>query len=147
MNEKEFKKLLDDEVKKVGEIKLEMDRKGLKTFCELTGHDADFYFENNLIPQGYFMTMTIPVFNSFFTAAFANLMPKVIKGVIHTSSKIEFHRPMRIDRKYTGKMTVARVEAKSGSLGDYFASDFEVVVLNEKGNWVASDLHQFFMRI
>jgi len=143
----DFQKSLEDLINKIGIKELNVEKDSLKTFCELTHHNYSFYLEKNLIPQGYLMTFTIPLFTQFFITASVDLIPKVIKGVIHTFSKIEYFGPFRMDQKYFGKIGVKNVVEKKGKMGEYFAVDFEILVSNEKGEKVASDVHQFFLRI
>ncbi len=134
-------------INKIGTKELSIEADSLKTFCVLTHHDYSFYLEKNLIPQGYLMTFTIPLFSQFFIMASVDLIPKVIKGVIHTFSKIEYFGPFRMDQKYFGKMEMKNVVEKKGKMGEYFAVDFEILVSKGKGEKVASDLHQFFLKI
>lgn len=151
MNEKnitagDFRKLLEEIVREIGPLEVAVDRGEIETYCELTGHDFSMYIEANRAPQGYFMTLTAPLFSRFFTTAGARLIPKIVKGVIHTSSKVEYFRPFEIGRRYLAKVEMGAVVEKSGNSGDYFAADIEFVVSDEKGQKVALDIHQFFLR-
>lgn len=143
----DFQGSLEDLINKIGIKELNIEKASLKKFCELTRHDYSFYLEKNLIPQGYLMTFTIPIFAQFFILASADLIPKIIKGVIHTFSRIEYYEPFRTDQKYFGKIEIKNVVEKKGKLGEYFAADFEFLLSNEQGEKVASDIHQFFFRI
>ncbi len=138
---------LNDLIKRIGTIDLNADKDSLETFCELTNHDHSLYLERNLIPQGYLMTFTIPLFTQFFLMVAVDLIPEVIKGIIHTFSEIEYFGAFRMDQRYLGKMEAKNIVEKRGTMGEYFAVDFEILVNNEKGEKVASDLHQFFLRI
>ena len=152
MNDKErisrddFQELLDDLANNIGIKELDLDIDSLKRFCEITRHDYSVYLEKNLIPQGYLMTLTIPLFSEFFILAIADLIPRVVKGVVHTFSRIEYFGPFRTHQKYLGRMQVKDVVEKKGKMGEYFAVDFEILIDNEKGEKVGSDLHQFFFR-
>ena len=48
---------------------------------------------------------------------------------------------------YKEKLEIRNIEEKVGGKGKYFVVDFEVELMNEDGIKVASDLHQFFLKI
>ncbi len=146
VSKEDFGILLNDLINEIGTLELPVGDDSLKKFCEYTGHDYSVYTENNLIPQGYLMTITIPIFTRFFKRAWGEFIPKIIKGVIHTFSTIEYYSPFKMDQKYFGKMGVKSIEEKKGKKGEYFSVDFEIIVCDDKGATVASDIHKFFLK-
>lgn len=132
---------------KISPMEFAVDEGVIRTFCETTGHDFEDCKKNNVIPQGYFMTLTIPLITRFFIEAALDELKGVIKGVIHTNSVVQYYRPLPLNGKYTGHMGVKSVVEKTGSLGNYYAVDFEVVITDGKSEELASDIHQFFLRV
>jgi hypothetical protein len=119
----------------------------LKEYCRLTGHDYALYEEGGTAPAGFLMTFTDPIVSETFLKFFIKF-PRVIKGTIHTSSKVEVLHPLKLSAKnYREKLLIRNIEEKTGSKGDYFAVDFEVVLMDGQGGKVATDAHQFFLRV
>jgi hypothetical protein len=140
---KKLKEVIDDR----GERKLRLEVDLLKEYCALTGYDYPLYQTRNLVPLGFLMTLTAPVFSEIilsFIAAF----PNVIKGVIHTSSKVAIFSPLTLSSKYYHeKLEMRNVKEKVGRKGKYLVVDLELVLMNENDVTVASDLHQFFLKM
>jgi len=126
---------------------LPLDEAALEAFCRLTGHDWPAYRARGVIPPGFFMTLTTPIMSELFIKLFV-AFPKLLKGVIHTASHVEIHDDFRLSAgPFSERLSLKQVEEKAGSKGNYFAADFEVVLLDAGGKILASDLHQFFMRV
>ena len=132
---------------KIGPVEFAVDEGIIRAFCETTGHDFDNCKKNNFVPQGYLMTLTIPLITQFFIKAALDELKGVIKGVIHTNSIIQYYRPFPLAGKYIGHMGLKSVVEKTGSLGNYYAADFEVVITDDKSEKLAGDIHQFFLRV
>ncbi len=143
----ELKEKIREVADGVGVRELPLEDEFLEEFCELTGHDYSHYLERNQIPTGFFMTFTSPIVTQVFLSFFLK-HPKLIKGVIHTGSKVEISSPLRLDKRpYSEKLEVREIVEKSGAKGKYLAVDFQVILMDSSGQKAASDLHQFFLRI
>jgi hypothetical protein len=144
---RKFREGLEEVVSDLGKKTLKMDPGKLETFCRLTGHDFEQWRERDEAPAGYLMTLTDPIVSEFFLGFFIRF-PRTIKGVIYTTSTVEWLRPIRLsETEYRETLTLKSVEEKSGSKGDYFAVEFEVALTDGQGERVASDLHTFFLRV
>jgi hypothetical protein len=142
-----FLKKLEEVIGEFGEKKLEMRKRMVEDYCSLTGHDYTRYQAIDRIPAGFLMTFTAPSISSMIISLF-NRFPGIIKGVIHTSSKLDFYAPFRLSsRFYNEKIELRGIEEKQGRMGSYFVMDFEVVLADDAGDKVVSDLHQFFLRV
>src|SRR4030042_1459818 len=125
-----FQAKLQEVVDAIGVKTLPVDLDFLKEYCRLTGHDFARCQARDLLPTGFLMTFTTPIFSELFLAFFAKL-PQLIKGVIHTTSQIEILSPLRLRAgPYQEKLTIGNLEAKRGKTGDYWAVDFEVSVMD-----------------
>lgn len=142
----DLKHLLHDVVDQIGTLELPNDAALLDAYCRLTDHDYNFYLKNNLMPQGYVMTITIPLFQKLFIGLGAKSIPSIIRGVIHTSSVVEYIEDMPMNRKYFGKIGIGALVRKKGGKGEYFAVDILFDVFNDLGRKVAADNHQFFLK-
>lgn len=118
-----------------------------KEFCELTGHDYSECICRDLAPPGFMMTLTGSTIGSMFLKFFTKF-PTVIKGVIHSKSKVEYLAPIVLSAKnFKETIAIKNVEEKSGKKGEYFVVDFEVALMDESGSKLAIDFHQFFLRV
>jgi len=143
----DFRRKLEDVINEIGVKELTLKEEFLKEYCRLTGHDYELYREKGEPPAGFLMTFTDPIVSEMFLKFFIKF-PRVIKGVIHTSSKVEYYAPLSLDTKnYSENLLVKNVEQKAGGKGDYFAVDFEVALMDDQGGKVATDAHQFFLRV
>ncbi len=142
-----FQEKLRSVVDEAGPRRLEVDLDLIERYCALTGHDFSLYRARGVIPPGFLMTFTAPAASHMIYSFFAKF-PGVVKGVIHTSSRVEYLRPMSLGAGfYTERIELKGIERKAGSKGDYFAVDFEVELTDDRGGRVATDLHQFFLRV
>jgi hypothetical protein len=133
-------------IKGIGVLDLPLDEARLSEFCRLTGHDYETYQKRGEAPVGFFMTFTDPVLSRMFLDFFLK-NPKMIKGVIHTKSRIDFKKPIKPDGTYTETIAVAGIKEKLGSKGRYFAVDFEINLMDGPGESVACDIHQYFLKV
>ncbi len=147
VTEASFREKLDEVIGGVGEKELVLDLPFLEEYCKLTGHDLSLYRARDRVPLGFLMTFTGPIFSEMFIAFFTK-HPGVIKGVIHTTSKVELFAPFRLGAgRFRESLAVRNIEEKAGRKGRYFAVDFEIVLVDGDGVKVASDVHQFFLKI
>ncbi|HUT52947.1 MAG TPA: hypothetical protein VM658_06120 [bacterium] len=141
-----FQKELEALVAETGALELRVDHDALREYCRLTGHDYAACKARDRLPAGYLMTFIDPIVTRIMVAFFVKF-PGTIKGVVHSSSRIEIFKPLTISaRPYREEMRLANLERKSGKKGDYFVADFEVILLDADGERAATDLHQFFLK-
>jgi len=142
-----FQEKLQALVTGMGVKRLLVDNDGLKEYCRLTGHDFSAYQSRDRLPIGFLMTFIDPIVTELMVAFFVKF-PGTIKGVIHSSSRIEVLKPLAISaRQYQEKLELRKLEDKAGKKGNYMVVDFEVILMDEQGARVASDIHQFFLKI
>jgi hypothetical protein len=103
-------------------------------------------FEKVPIPEAYLLTLITPLSHELFTTGIGPLLGPSVKGVIHTSSVIEFLEPLYCDTPYRLELEFAGLLRKSGKMGDYFVGTFPHKVLNGRGGLAAVDRHVFFLR-
>lgn len=124
---------------------LPIDIKLLQKYCELTGHDFEFYKSRNLIPLGFLMTLTTKLFTELFVLFFSRHR-SVIKGVVHSSSKIELYRPFLLNAEYRGTLAIKNIVEKIGKKGKFFVVDIEVCLWDQNNLKIIADRHQFFIK-
>ena len=71
------------------------------------------------------------------------------RPVVDRLGLVEAPAPVRerADWRQPERIVVRGVEEKRGGKGEYLAVDFEVLLSDAAGGEVASDLHQFFLRV
>ena len=142
-----FQRHIREVLADVGERSVPLDPQVVQAYCELTGYDYALYSARDRVPPGFLMTFTASLFSEMFISFFVRF-PDVIKGVIHTASKVELLGAFRLScRQYQVRIEPRNIEEKAGKKGNYFAVDLEALVTDEDGGRVASDIHQFFLRI
>jgi len=142
-----FQARLQEAADGIGVKILRVDLDLLQEYCRLTGHDFARCQARDLLPTGFFMTFTTPIISELFLSLFTR-DPHLIKGVIHTASQVEFLGPLRLSAEpYREKLSIRTPEAKRGKKGDYWAVDFEVSLMDAEDRPLATDVHQFFMRV
>ena len=143
----EFGEKLGGVVDEMGVVELPLDLARLEEYCELTGHDFAACKERGEAPTGYLMTFMDPVISRMFYQLYVK-HPKLIKGVIHTTSTLESLAPVRLDAgPFQETMEIASIEEKHGSKGDYFSVDFKVTLMDAQEEEVAIDVHKFFLKV
>ncbi|MBC2716024.1 MAG: MaoC family dehydratase [Desulfobacteraceae bacterium] len=141
-----FLSMLEEAIKDIRLKKLPVNIKLLRKYCYLTGHDFKLYESRNLIPPGFLMTFTTRLFTELFILFFTK-HSSVIKGLIHSSSKVELFRPFSLNVDYyQGILEVKNVKEKTGRKGKFFVVDIEVRLMDENNVKILSDLHQFFLK-
>lgn len=142
-----LREMAEDVIAAMGEKSLEVDLDLLDRYCRLTGHDFSRCRESGRMPAGFFMTFVDPIVTEFFIRLLG-ARPGVIKGGIHTRSKVELFAPLEIGAgPFRERIEIKAVEEKKGEKGDYLAANFEVVLMDGEGAKTALDHRQFFFRI
>jgi hypothetical protein len=128
----------------------------VKEFCRIVEETNPVYldlqearragFEKIPLPASYLLTLLTPISHEFFTRGIGPLIGTVIKGVIHTSSVLEFLGPLYCDTPYRLELDFAGLVRKRGKMGEYFVGTFPHKVLGARDEPVAVDRHVFFLR-
>jgi hypothetical protein len=128
----------------------------IKAFCGIVEETNPRYldpeearragFEKVPIPESYLLTLITPMSHELFTTGIGPLLGSVVKGIIHSSSVIEFLGRLYCDTPYRLELEFAGLERKRGKMGDYFVGTFPHNVLDARDELVAVDRHVFFMR-
>jgi hypothetical protein len=128
----------------------------VEAFCRIVQETNPVYFdlreadragfEKIPIPESYLLTLITPLSHELFTTGIGPLLGPVVKGVIHTSSVIEFRGPLYCDVPYRLELEFAGLVRKTGKMGEYFVGTFPHKVLDARNGLVAVDRHIFFLR-
>ncbi len=128
----------------------------IKDFCGIVQETNPVYFdlqeaknagfEKIPIPESYLLTLITPLSHELFTTGIGPLLGPVIRGIIHTSSVIEFPGPLHCDTPYRLELEFAGLVRKTGKMGEYFVGTFPHKVLDARDKLMAVDRHVFFLR-
>ena len=128
----------------------------IKDFCGIVQETNPVYFDlqeaKNAgfqkfpIPESYLLTLITPLSHELFTTGIGPLLGPVIRGIIHTSSVIEFLGPLHCDTPYRLELKFAGLVRKTGKMGEYFVGTFPHKVLDARDKLMAVDRHVFFLR-
>jgi hypothetical protein len=141
-----FRERIEAVIAETGDMELMVDDDALREYCRLTGHDYEAAKARDLLPAGYLMTFIDPIVTRIMVSFFVKFQGAV-KGVVHSSSRVELQRPLVISaRRYRERLALKNLEFKSGRKGDYFVADLEVALMDAEGATAATDLHQFFLK-
>lgn len=97
------------------------------------------------IPESYLLTFISPITHAFFTTGIGRHMGKEIKGIIHTTSKIEYKQQMYCETPYKLEMDLIQVIPKKGKMGEFIDTIYLISLKNEEGETCFTDHHEFFM--
>ena len=154
---------LDDLRAKMEEAISRMDPKEIRVrpetvraFCGIVEERNPVYFdlqeaekaghEKIPIPESYLLTLITPLSHDLFTTGIGPLLGSLVKGIIHTSSEIEFLGPLYCDTPYRLELEFAGLVRKQGKMGAYFVGTFPHRVLDARNELLAVDRHVFFLR-
>ena len=142
-----FREKLEGLIEEMGPKRLELSKEYVREFCELTGHDYDEYRKRGDAPAGILMSFTDPMISGLFVNFFVKY-PGAIKGVVHSTSKIDFLRPISLSQTgFEEKLAVGDIREKSGKKGNYLVVNIEMTLYDNLKRKVAVDLHTFFVRV
>lgn len=149
--------IIEEVLLEVGPKTVEPDVDTIKRYCETIGESDPVYFDDNvakgfgyrsaIVPQAYLLSLFTPIVNEFFVKGFERLFSGLIRGVIHTESKVVYYKPLFVGGKYVLRLESVGLEKKSGKKGDYYVWTLRTVVSDEKGEDLAHDQHTFFLKI
>ncbi len=147
ISKESFQEKLNEAVAGVAEKKLDLNLRFLEEYCKFTDHDLSAYKSIDRVPLGFLMTFMGPSLTEMFFGLFSK-HPNVLKGVIHTSSKVQVFAPLKMSAgRWRETLSVKNIEEKTGKKGNYFAVDFEMILTDDGGAKIASDVHQFFLKV
>lgn len=139
-------KKMDQALQKIGPIEVNIQEKKVSKFYEITKATGAPYLKENIISPEYFMTLLAPIATKIFLKIM-NLkdLPK-INGIIHTQSEINFLKPLSYG-SYLIISQMEKLQKKKGKIGSYLVMTFRMSLINQQGDEIANDIHQFFLRL
>ncbi|MEW6441861.1 MAG: MaoC family dehydratase N-terminal domain-containing protein [bacterium] len=152
----ELRRKMAENISQMPATEVFVPRARLREFCEIIGETNPVYrdagearrrgFEEVPVPESYFLTLITPLSHELFSRGVGLLLSPSVKGVIHTSSAIEFHRPLYCETPYRLVLGLSSLVRKRGNMGSYLVGTFPHKVLDARGDLVAVDSHVFFLR-
>jgi hypothetical protein len=152
----DLRKKMEESISRVPAKEVVVPFSRIQEFCEIIGERNAAYsdpeaarrfgFKKIPLPESYLLTMIAPLSHDLFTTGIGHLVGDLIKGIIHTSSVIEFYEPLYCDTPYHLKLGLSRLARKRGKMGEYLVGTFPHKVLDAEGKLVAMDSHVFFLR-
>ncbi|MBS7251895.1 MAG: MaoC family dehydratase N-terminal domain-containing protein [Candidatus Freyarchaeota archaeon] len=150
--------IIEEVLLEVGPKIVEPDVDTIKRYCESIGESNPVYFDGDaaksvgyrsaIVPQAYLLSLFTPIVNEFFVKGFERLFSGLIRGVIHTESRVVYYKPLFVGEKYVLRLESVGLEKKSGKKGDYYVWTLRTVVSNEEEKEdLAYDQHTFFLKI
>ncbi len=152
-----FTSIINEIITNMGMVDVVPNEKEIKKFLtyiddnNLLYNDKDYAiqagFSDKLVPLEYIMNLTCPVTQEIFIKGGPELLPGIIKGVIHVGSILEFIKPIVVNHSYKIKIKVDNPVKKTGSKGNYYSVVFKLYILNENEKICAIDNHEFFFKL
>jgi hypothetical protein len=147
---------MDQAISRMAPIEITVRLETVQDFCRIVQETNPVYldpkearragFEKIPLPPSYLLTLITPLSHELFTAGIGPLLGNVIRGVIHTSSVVEFLGSLYCDTPYRLALAFGGLVRKRGKMGDYFVGTFPHKVLDARDEPVAIDRHVFFLR-
>jgi hypothetical protein len=147
---------MDEAISRMASREILVRPETIKAFCAIVQETNPVYsdpegarsagFEKSPIPESYLLTLITPLSRELFTTGIGPLLGPVIRGIIHTSSVIEFLGPLYCDTPYRLELEFAGLVRKTGKMGKYFVGTFPHKVLDARDELMAVDRHVFFLR-
>ena len=152
-----IKRILAEAKERVKPITVILPIKKLSKFCGIIQEKNPIYTDNKYakkqgysgiaIPESFLLTFIAPITHAFFTTGVGRHMGKEIKGIIHTSSKIDYKKQMYCETPYKLEMDLIQVTPKKGKMGEFIDTMYLISLKNEKEEVCFTDHHEFFMRM
>lgn len=152
-----IKKILEEADRKIKPKTVNLTLKKLIKFCDIIEEKNPIYKDLNAakkegyngipIPESFLLTFIAPITHAFFTTGIGRYMGKEIKGIIHTSSKLEFTQQLYCETYYKLKMDLLKVVQKKGKMGEFIDGIYLISLKNQDGEICFSDYHEFFMKV
>lgn len=152
----DLREKMDQAISRMASKELLVRPERIKAFCGIVQETNPIYldlqearkagFDKIPIPESYLLTLITPISHDLFTTGIGPLLGPVVKGIIHTSSVIEFVKPLYCDTPYRLELEFAGLVRKRGKMGEYFVGTFPHKVLDARDELAAVDRHTFFLR-
>jgi hypothetical protein len=152
----DLRKAIDKSISRMATQEIIVPPERIKSFCEIIGETNPVYFERKEarragferipLPESYLLTLITPLSHELFTTGIGHLFGSVIRGIVHTSSEIEFYAPLYCDTPYGLKLECTGLVRKKGKMGEYLVGTFPHKVFDARNRLVAMDSHVFFLR-
>ena len=152
----DLKEAIDESVSRMATKEVIVRPERIKNFCEIIRETNPVYFDREEarkagfekipLPESYLLTLITPLSHELFTTAIGHLVGSVIRGIVHTSSVIEFFGPLYSDTPYGLKLECSGLVRKRGKMGEYLAGTFPHKVFDAQNRLIAIDSHVFFLR-
>ncbi len=147
---------MEEAISRMASKEIVVRKETMKAFCEIVEEGNPIYsdsqaardagFDNIPIPESYLLTLITPLSHELFTTGLGPLLGPVVKGIIHTSSVIEFLEPLYCDIPYRLEMAFGGLVRKKGKMGEYFVGTYPHRVFDARDELMAVDRHVFFLR-
>jgi hypothetical protein len=147
---------MDQAISRMAPMEITVRPETVQAFCRIVQETNPVYldakeakragFEKIPLPPSYLLTLITPLSHDLFTTGIGPLLGPVIRGVIHTSSVVEFLGPLYCSTPYRLVLDFGGLARKKGKMGDYFVGTFPHKVLDARDEPVAIDRHVFFLR-
>ena len=155
---RDFHKTLLNIIDDFGLKEININENEIAEFCNLINDNNLIYLdddsaneaglEGKILPPGYFMNLTTKFIYEIFIKGGPDLFAsKIIKGLIHTKSDVEFFKPILMNKKYKIKIELSEPIKKEGAKGTYYSIIFQISLLDNEFNVYAVDNHDFFFPI
>jgi len=148
----QIRDFIKDMLETIKPIKVVAKSEKIKKYCSMINETNPIYLEQSyakskgypkpLVPLGYLPTLITPIIQKLFLSE----LPKLVKGIIHTTSEIKHFRPIFVDTDYITNMKFENISEKTGSKGTYIQTDFIITLKDKNGEQIAIDKHMFFMK-
>ena len=152
-----IKSILEEADKRIKPKTVNLTLKRLSKFCKIIEEKNPIYIDLNEarnkgyegipIPESFLLTFISPITHDFFTTGIGRHMGKEIKGIIHTSSKIEYKKQLYCETPYKLEMALLNVTQKKGKMGEFIDGMYLISLKNQENEVCFTDYHEFFMKV
>jgi hypothetical protein len=152
----DLKRAIDGSISRMATQEVIVRPERIKSFCGIIGETNPVYFDRKEarkagferipIPASYLLTLLTPLSHELFTTGIGHLFGSLIRGIVHTSSVIEFLNPLYCDTPYDLKLECTELVRKSGKMGEYLVGTFPHKVFDAQNRLMVIDSHVFFLR-
>ena len=152
----DLREKMDQAISRMSSKEIVVRPETVRAFCGIVQETNGIYldlqeaknagFEKIPIPESYLLTLITPLSHELFTTGIGPLLGPVVKGIIHTSSVIEFLGPLYCETPYRLQLEFGGLVRKTGKMGEYFVGTFPHKVLDARDELAAVDRHVFFLR-
>ena len=126
---KDFHKTLLNVINDFGLKEININENEITEFCNLINDNNLIYLDDNtanksgldgkILPPGYFMNLTTKFIYEIFVKGGPDLFSnKIVKGLIHMNSSVEFFKPILMNNKYKIKIELSDPMKKEGTKGN-----------------------------